>query len=64
MGRRRKDNAMVFSNFIVRAQDRLAKRARYRRLVSEIESLSNRDLVDLRADRGEMLYQAYRSVYG
>lgn len=55
---------MVFSNIVSRAQDRLAKRARYRRLVAEIESLSNRDLVDLRADRSEMLYQAYRSVYG
>lgn len=55
---------MIFSNIVARTQDRLAKRARYRRLVAEIENLSSRDLVDLRADRGEMLYQAYRSIYG
>ena len=64
IGRRRKDKTMVFSNLIAHAQDRLAKRARYRRLVKEIENLSNRDLVDLRADRSEMIYQAYRQVYG
>jgi Mg/Co/Ni transporter MgtE len=59
-----KDKAMIFSTIVARTQDRLAKRAKYRRLVAEIESMSNRDLVDLRADRSEMLYQAYRSVYG
>jgi len=60
----RKDTTMIFSNILARTQGRLAKRAKYRRLVAEIESLSSRDLVDLRADRSEMLYQAYRSIYG
>lgn len=55
---------MIFSNIVARTQDRLSKRAKYRRLVAEIESMSTRDLVDLRADRSEMLHQAYRSVYG
>ncbi|MGO4834087.1 hypothetical protein AB4144_17650 [Rhizobiaceae sp. 2RAB30] len=55
---------MIFSTLVARTQDRLAKRAKYRRLVAEIESMSTRDLVDLRADRSEMLHQAYRSVYG
>ena len=42
----------------------LAKRSRYARMVAEIEGLSERDLSDLRADRAEMLYQAYQEVYG
>lgn len=58
------DNAMVFSNLIARTQGRLAKRARYRRLVSEIEGLSDQRPRGPPADRGEMLCQACRSVYG
>lgn len=49
-----------FSNFI---RDRRAKRAHYNRLVAEIQGLSERDLVDLRADRDDMLRHAYHEVY-
>jgi hypothetical protein len=55
---------MLLASLIARIQDSLAKRARYKRLVSEIESLSQRDLVDLRADRADMLAAAHRQVYG
>lgn len=55
---------MLLTTLIARVQDSLAKRARYRRLVAEIESLSARDLADIRGDRGEMLANAYKQVYG
>ena len=55
---------MIFSSLIAGAQNRLAKRREYNRLVAEIEGLSSRDLVDMRADRSEMLYHARRKVYG
>ena len=55
---------MIIQKLIARAQDRIAKRQRYNRLADEIAGLSSRDLADLRADRGEMLWQARKSVYG
>lgn len=56
--------AMFFNDLVARAQDRLAKRNRYRQMIEEIESLSDRDLADMGGNRGEMRYHAYRSVYG
>ena len=55
---------MFIQNIIARAQDRIAKRRQYNRLANEIASLSQRDLADLRADRGEMLRHAYQKIYG
>jgi len=55
---------MIFSNLVTHAKSRINKRLRYNRLVAEIESLTNRDLVDMGADRGEMLRHAYLDVYG
>jgi hypothetical protein len=55
---------MIFSSIISRAADRLAKRRRYNRMVDEIESLSSRDLADIRGDKTEMLRHARRQVYG
>ena len=55
---------MIFQNLVAHAQDRIAKRRHYNRLANEIASLSQRDLADLRADRGEMLRHAYKTVYG
>ena len=55
---------MLLASLIARLQDRLEKRARYRRLVSEIQSLTSRDLADVRGDRSDMLAQAWRDVYG
>lgn len=51
-------------NLIAYAQDRIAKRRQYNRLANEIENLSARDLADMRADRGEMLRQVYKQIYG
>jgi len=55
---------MLLTTLIVRLQESLARRVRYHRLVAEIESLSQRELVDLRADRADMIAAAYRQVYG
>jgi hypothetical protein len=55
---------MIFASLIAHIKDRLAKRAQYRRLVAEIDTLSNSDLVDLRADRTDMLRGAWQQVYG
>ena len=54
----------MIQNLITYAQDRIAKRRQYNRLADEIAGLSQRDLAELRADRGEMLRHAYRQVYG
>ena len=56
--------AMMFSGLIAQIKDRLAKRAEFNRIVSEINSFSNEDLTDMRASRAEMIHQAYRQVYG
>jgi hypothetical protein len=45
-------------------KNRIAKRARYNRMVNEIRSLTARDLADFNGDRSEMLRAAYLDVYG
>ena len=55
---------MRFSNLVKHAKNRIDKRLRYNRLVAEIEGLTNRDLIDIGGDRGEMLRHAYLDVYG
>ena len=54
---------MLFSDIASYIRDRRAKRAHYKRLVAEIQGLSERDLADLRADRDDMLRHAYHEVY-
>lgn len=54
----------MIQNLIAYAQDRIEKRRNFNRLADEIANLSQRDLADLRADRGEMLRHAYKKVYG
>ena len=54
----------MIQNLISYAQNRISKRRQYNRLADEIASLSQRDLADLRADRGEMLRHAYQKIYG
>jgi hypothetical protein len=54
----------MIQNFIAYAQDRIAKRREYNRLADEILGLTQRDLADLRADRGDMLRHARKSIYG
>ena len=55
---------MIFSNIIARTQSRLARHRRYRQLVDEITSLTDRDLADFNGNRTDMLRTAYRDVYG
>lgn len=55
---------MTFSNLVKYARGRVEKRARYGKLIAEINGLTNRDLVDIGGDRGEMLRHAYLEVYG
>jgi hypothetical protein len=55
---------MIFSNLFAQLKSRLAKRAEFRRLVGDINSLSTNDLIDMRANRAEMVHQAYLEVYG
>jgi len=53
----------MLNEFTSYLRDRRAKRAKYNRIVAEIEALSPRDLADLRADRTDMLRQVYREIY-
>ncbi|WP_146148840.1 DUF1127 domain-containing protein [Pseudaminobacter soli (ex Li et al. 2025)] len=55
---------MIFANAVAVAKDAIAKRRRYNALVAEIQSLTSRDLADINGNRSEMLYHAYRQVYG
>lgn len=55
---------MTLNNLLSRAQKQIDKHRRYNRAVAEINSLSHRDLADMRADRSEMLYWARRDILG
>ncbi|WP_174247445.1 hypothetical protein [Methylocapsa sp. S129] len=55
---------MIFAGIIAQFKDRLAKRAEFLRLIDDINSLSNSDLIDMRADRAEMIHHAYQEIYG
>ncbi len=55
---------MTMSGIIAQIRDRLAKRAEFRRLVADINSLSVEELVDMRANRAEMIHRAYLKIYG
>lgn len=55
---------MNLNSLISRAQDRIEKQRRYYRAVAEINSLTNRDLADMRADRSQMLYWARKDILG
>jgi len=54
----------MFDNLLSRARQSIDRRRRYNQLVSEINSLSERDLADMRANRAEMLYQVCKQIYG
>lgn len=51
-------------NIVSRARTALGKRARYNRMVEEINRLTERDLADFNGDRSNMLQAAYQDVYG
>jgi hypothetical protein len=55
---------MIFDTMISRTKDRLAKRRRYNDLVSEILSLTDRDLADMNGNRAEMLHHVRKQIYG
>ncbi len=59
-----RNGTMFFDSLLTRARESAAKRKQYKRLVAEIDGFSGRDLADMRADRSEMLFQAYKQVYG
>lgn len=54
----------MIATLINNARSRLAKRMQYNRIVDEIQALTQRDLVDMGADRGDMLRRAYQDIYG
>jgi hypothetical protein len=54
----------MISELIQNAKGRIARRRKYNKLVDEIHALSNRDLIDMGAERSEMLHQAYQYIYG
>jgi len=55
---------MILNSMITRTKDRIAKRRRYNDLVSEILSLSDRDLADMNGNRTEMLRHVRQQIYG
>jgi hypothetical protein len=55
---------MIFNDLITRTRNRIARRRRYNELVSEILSLSDRDLVDMNGNRTEMLHHVRKQIYG
>jgi hypothetical protein len=55
---------MIFASVIAQIKGRLARQAEFRRVIGEINALSNADLVDIRADRAEMIHHAYLEIYG
>jgi hypothetical protein len=63
-GRAMKEPNMIFSNLFAQLKTRLSKRAEFHRLIEDINSLSTNDLIDMRANRAEMVHQAYLQVYG
>ena len=54
----------MIGELIQNAKGRIAKRRKYNRLVDEIQALTYRDLIDMGANRSEMLHQAYLYIYG
>lgn len=54
----------MFTRLIAIAQDRLDKGRRYRRLIAEIDAMSNADLIELGAFQSDLHKAAHRQVYG
>jgi uncharacterized protein YjiS (DUF1127 family) len=54
----------MLKNLFATVQKQIADYRRYRRAIAEIESLSQRDLADMRGDQTEMCRQAWYEVYG
>ncbi len=54
----------MFRTLIATVQKQISDRRRYLHAIAEIDSLSTRDLIDMRADAAEMRHQAWTSIYG
>ncbi len=54
----------MIKTLLATVQKQIADRRRYRVALAEIDALSTRDLVDLRADRDEMRFHAWNEIYG
>ena len=63
-GRSQAKEFAMFDILVSRARASIARRRRYNELVNEINSLSERDLADMRASRTEMLYHVRKQIYG
>ena len=55
---------MSISRLIAYAQQRYAKHREYRRLIAEIESLTQKDLIEIGAFQSDLYKAAHREVYG
>ena len=54
----------MFNRLFALAQDRLDKNRRYRRLIAEIDAMSNAELVELGAFQTDLYAGARRQIYG
>ena len=55
---------MPISRLIAYAQQRFAKHREYRRLIAEIDSLSQKDLIEIGAFQSDLYKAAHREVFG
>lgn len=55
---------MLFASLIARIKDRAEKRARYLRIIKQIDEMTDRDLADIRGNKDEMRRHAYLEIYG
>ena len=62
--RETKGTKLMFKTLFANVQQQIANRRRYLAAIAEIDMLSPRDLVDMRADAAEMRYHAWCSIYG
>jgi hypothetical protein len=54
----------MFNRLFAFAQDRLDKNRRYRRMIAEIDTLSNADLMELGAFQSDLYAAAHKEIYG
>ncbi len=54
----------MLNKLIAYANDRMAKRREYRRLLGEISSMSHRDLIEIGAFQADLYRGARHQVYG
>ncbi len=54
----------MLNRLMTLAQERLDKNRRYRRLIAEIDMLSNADLVELGAFQSDLYAAARQQIYG